>query len=79
MEQALEWNKGVDEKFRWDEKLLGEMAARFEVPLDRNKWERLLYTVKPDQPTPTTELTSVIFDQAATIARNNATEIVSLI
>jgi tRNA uridine 5-carbamoylmethylation protein Kti12 len=76
LEKVEEWNKGVEESNRWNDLFLKEISSRFEVPLDRNKWERLLFTVKPDQNLQSENIISSIFSQSSSVPRNSATEIV---
>jgi protein KTI12 len=45
-ETAKEWNTV------WDNQLLHELSIRMEDPNDKNRWDKPLYSLKPNDPTP---------------------------
>ena len=55
---------------------LEELSSRFEVPNPRNRWDRPLFTLGKDDPTPSKQILEALEDTNSTPARNIATEMV---
>lgn len=74
-DDARKWNEELPEERRWDSKLFEELCARMEVPNPRNRWDKPLFVLKKDDPTPCEEIMNTLFDPGSLPTRNVATEL----
>ncbi len=57
---------------------ISELCDRFEVPNPKNKWDRPLFTLKPEELTPLEDIRKQIMEEAEIVTRNTATEVMKV-
>jgi protein KTI12 len=67
-ETARVWNSNRAPIDKWDEKLMEDLERRFEVPNSRNRWERPLFTVGPNDDLPLKEIAEILSSKPQNVA-----------
>ncbi|PRP83169.1 hypothetical protein PROFUN_09597 [Planoprotostelium fungivorum] len=73
-DEARKWNVSREENARWDDALFEDMCNRFEVPNPRNRWDRPLFILRPEDVTPLEDIKNSLHETAENVPKNPATE-----
>jgi len=68
-----EWNRTKESSVQWSDELLEELSSRFEVPNPRNRWDRPLFTLLPEDELPFEQINESFNEKAEIPTKNLAT------
>eukprot|EP01102_Stenamoeba_stenopodia_P018658 TRINITY_DN6884_c0_g1_i1.p1 TRINITY_DN6884_c0_g1~~TRINITY_DN6884_c0_g1_i1.p1 ORF type:complete len:275 (+),score=75.39 TRINITY_DN6884_c0_g1_i1:38-862(+) len=61
-EVAKEWNSNRADKY--EDSLQEELSNRFETPNPKNRWDKPLFSLRPDEPTPCNLISDALFNRS---------------